>query len=81
MRGCKPGANITLLLIDWLKRKTGIVKQRFEDDSITFKVLAKKGVDEDFMVHIEKPIYPDCKIHIIAIGFDAILLIDVFWVF
>lgn len=61
MRDCLPGANITLLHIDWLKRKTGIVKQRFKDDTLTFKVLAKRNADEEYVVHIEKPIYPDCK--------------------
>lgn len=66
MRGCKPGANITRLLIDWLKRKTGVVKQRFEDETITFKVLAKKDANQDYMAHIEKPIYPDCKIILFA---------------
>lgn len=62
MRGCKPDANITLLLIDWQKRKIGILKKRFQDDTITFKVLAKKDFNEDYLAHTEKPIYPDCKI-------------------
>lgn len=62
LRGCKPGANTAVLLTDWSKRKTGIVKQRFHDDSITFKLLVKKDLNEDCMVHIEKPIYPDCKL-------------------
>lgn len=62
LRDCDPKANIVALSIDWLKRKTGILKKRFEDDTITIKVLAKKDVNEDYMVHIEKPVYPDCKI-------------------
>lgn len=67
MRGCQPGANLTLLLLDWMKRKTGIVRQRFGDTAFAFKVLAKKSADEEYMAHIEKPIYPDCK---------SILLVD-----
>lgn len=66
MRDCEPGANVTAVCIDWLKRKTGIVRQRFEDDTISFKVLAKKDVNEEHMIHIEKSIYPDCKFLVIA---------------
>lgn len=55
MRG--PGAALPMLLIDWIRRKKGILK-RTKD---TFLVLTKKEIDEKFKAHTETVICPDCK--------------------
>lgn len=61
MRDCKQGGNLSLLLIDWLKRKIGVLKQKNQNKSTTFTLLAMKDAEEDFEAHYEQPIYPDCK--------------------
>lgn len=61
MRDCKAETNLPWLLTDWAKRKTGIVRHRGKDDAYTFTLLAKKQFNEDYKIHNEKPIYPQCK--------------------
>lgn len=73
MRGCKPGENLSLLLIDWLKRRIGVLKQKNPDKSTTFTLLAMKDPEEDFGVHFESPIFPDCEF-CVELGFDVINL-------
>lgn len=60
MRDCEEGVNLSMLQINWLKCKIGILRQRYNDDSFTFKLMAKKDLNNDFMVYEEKPIYPNC---------------------
>lgn len=57
MRGT--GTNFPMLLIDWIRRKKGILKPNTERD--TFLVLAKKEINQNFMAHTETIICPECK--------------------
>lgn len=50
--------NFTMILIDWIKRKKGILKQNSND---TFLLLAKKDINDQFRAHTETMIHPDCK--------------------
>ena len=61
MRDCRSETNLPWLLTDWAKRKTGIVRHRIKDDSYTFTLLTKKKFNEDYKIHKEEPIYPQCK--------------------
>lgn len=58
---CENGTNFPLLLADWIKRKIGILRKERNDDTFTFKLLAKKHINQDYRANIESPIYPDCK--------------------
>lgn len=53
-----PGTNLTMLLIDWIQRKKGILKQNTKD---TFLLLAKKEINQNFMAHTETVISPECE--------------------
>lgn len=61
MRECENGANLSSLLIDWMKRKVGLVRANHRDDTFEFTVLAKKDLNQPYMVHMETPIYPECR--------------------
>lgn len=63
-RGCENKTNLPLLLMDWLKRKVGILRQRFHDhDAFELTVWAKTDIDMTAnMIHCEKPIFPDCML-------------------
>ncbi|XP_055310149.1 uncharacterized protein LOC129573544 [Sitodiplosis mosellana] len=54
MRG--PGSTFPMLLIDWIKRKKGILKRNTND---SFLLLAKKKINEKFRAHTETMICPD----------------------
>lgn len=49
------------LLMEWLKREIGLLRNKNKDDSFTFTLLAKKDINQYYMAHEESPIYPDCK--------------------
>lgn len=59
MRGCAEGTSLPLLLIDWLKRKIGLLRKQNNDETFTFTLLTKKSLDERFMEYDETPIYPE----------------------
>lgn len=58
----REGAGLPMLLINWMKRKAGIVRNKNEtyDASFTLTLLAKRRLDEEFLAHEEMPIYPEC---------------------
>lgn len=60
MRDCKGETNFSALLIDWAKRKTGIVTKR-NNEPYTFTLLTKKYFYEDYAIHKEEAIHPECK--------------------
>lgn len=56
------GSNLTSVIMNWTKRKIGVVRSRDTcRDSFAFLLLAKKECNERFGVHKEKPIYPECN--------------------
>ncbi|XP_055310152.1 uncharacterized protein LOC129573547 [Sitodiplosis mosellana] len=54
MRGSS--ANLPILLIDWVKRRKGILKRNTNE---TFLVLAKKNMNQSFVSHTETVICPE----------------------
>lgn len=54
------GINFPAILLDWLKRKIGVLRQR-NGNTFIFTLLAKKYVSQLYMAHTETPIYPNCK--------------------
>lgn len=58
MRGTQ--GNFSMMLIDWIRRRKGILKEKLKG-SQTFLVLAKKDIHQNFMAHTETPHYPQCK--------------------
>lgn len=50
------------LLIEWSKRKTGILRRHDVDPDFSLTILTKLSIEEDFRAIDEKPIYPDCKL-------------------
>lgn len=60
MRGCEPGKYLTTLLIDWLKRRKGVLRQKGQNN-YSFILLAKTSLNINYMDSEEVPIYPDCK--------------------
>lgn len=63
-RNCFNGANYAEVLIDWDRRKSGILRQRFNDDSFKKLYLTKKSFNESYQVYAEPPVYPDCRLSI-----------------
>lgn len=54
--------NLTMVLLDCLKRTIGVLRQHKNDESFTFTILIRKCVKELYYAPItEKPIYPHCK--------------------
>lgn len=56
MRGTS--ANLTMILIDSIKRRRGILKRNTKE---TFLILAKKEINQYFAAHNETMICPECK--------------------
>lgn len=61
MRGMVGAQTLPRLFTEWIKRKSGILRQHKKDDSYTFVVLAKFSFYEKYRSMTEKPIYPHCK--------------------
>lgn len=61
MRGKVGASSLPMILLDWVKRKTGIVRQHKKETSYTFIALIKTAFNENYRSSSEKPIYPDCK--------------------
>ena len=61
MRGKVGSQTLPLILLDWVKRKTGIVQMHKNKESYTFLALIKTEFHENYRSMTEKPIYPDCK--------------------
>lgn len=61
LRGGVSATNLPQMLIDWKRRSSGFLRQRFNDDSFTLVLMAKLTAEENFSEYVEKPIYPDCK--------------------
>lgn len=61
----REGEVLPILLMNWMKRKVGIVRSKngIYDASFTLNLLAKRRLDEPFLAHQEKPIYPECMSH------------------
>ncbi|XP_055310151.1 uncharacterized protein LOC129573546 [Sitodiplosis mosellana] len=59
MRRGVEGASFSELVIDWEKRKVGILQQRLNDNSFTLQFLAKKSFNEAYQFNTETPVYPD----------------------
>lgn len=49
------------LLMDWMKRRKGILMNGTKDPTNTFTVLMKKNFEEKCMAHTESLTYPNCK--------------------
>lgn len=64
-RSCVDTGNYTELIIDWYKRKVGVVRQQRIDDNFTLTFLAKKNSDEGHQAYTDAPIYPDCELNYI----------------
>lgn len=65
LRGGCSAANTSLpdLLMDWLKRRKGILTANVsKDPANTFTVLVKKNFDEKCMAHTETVTYPNCEL-------------------
>lgn len=62
MRGCTEGANLPMLLTDWIKRRVGVLRKERNDATFKFTLLTKKNIREEYMAHTEEPIYPDCEL-------------------
>lgn len=61
LRGSVNGSNLTMVIMDWIKRRSGILRQRFHDDTFELIILAKTDIDESSdITHIERPIFPEC---------------------
>lgn len=56
------GIKFSSILVDWLKRRIGVLRYNGQDDSYKFTLLAKKRADKPYMAHIETPIYPECTL-------------------
>lgn len=70
-RGCEEGKALPILLIDWVKRRKGVLRQQKSNRNIySFILLAKTITSQDYMDTEELPIYPECKI--ITMFFKAI---------
>lgn len=61
MRDKDSGETLGQLNIDLKRREIGFFRQYNRDDSYTFTLLTKMDLNEDFILHTETPIYPDCK--------------------
>lgn len=62
-RGCEEGKVLPILLIDWLKRRKGVLRQQQPNRNIySFILLAKTTFSQDYIDTEELPIYPECKI-------------------
>lgn len=61
MRGMIGTSSLPLVQLDWVKRKTGVVRQHKNEKSYTFVTLIKTAFNENYRASHEKPIYPDCK--------------------
>lgn len=61
-RGCEEGKALPILLIDWLKRRKGVLRQQKSNRNVyRFILLAKTITSQDYMDTEELPIYPECK--------------------
>lgn len=61
LRGCEGEISVPCLLIEWIKRKKGIVMNANEDKSqYTFTLIVRKEFNVECMAHVETPIYPGC---------------------
>lgn len=63
LRGCEPATSLPGLLMDWMKRRKGILMNDAgtrKDPTNTFTVLVKKNFEEKCMAHMETLTYPNC---------------------
>lgn len=59
-----------MLLLDWVKRKRGILQYHIRDKSPTFTALVSTQADDDTSACIETPSYPDCELKLsVLVGF------------
>ncbi|XP_031628378.1 constitutive coactivator of PPAR-gamma-like protein 1 [Contarinia nasturtii] len=84
MRGSEAIINIPKLLNDWIKRRKGILLQRYNNKSLTFTLLAKRNVNENCLAYTETPIYPDFEVPIDDLyveneELDDIAIIEIRW--
>lgn len=64
LRDCTPEVSLPGLLVDWMRRRKGILMNGVKDPENTFIVLVKKKFEEKCMGHTESLTYPDCKLTI-----------------
>ncbi|XP_031621662.1 uncharacterized protein LOC116339756 isoform X2 [Contarinia nasturtii] len=60
MRGCDDSSTLSTLMIDWTKRKIGILRHQHKNH--TFTLLTKINIHEDFRTFAETPIFPTFKV-------------------
>lgn len=61
LRGCESDTSLPDLLIDWMKRKKGILMNGAKDPASTFTSLVTKNFNEKYMAYEETLTYPDCE--------------------
>lgn len=64
LRGCNSDTSLPDLLIDWIKRRKGIVMNSAKAPSNTFTLLVKKNFNEKCMAYTETLTYPNCEFEI-----------------
>lgn len=70
--------NLPTVLIEWMRRKVGILRQHIEDSTYTFSVLAKMDRSQNFREYRATPVSPpskSCSIHLINIFSFFFLLV------
>ncbi|XP_031632710.1 uncharacterized protein LOC116346671 [Contarinia nasturtii] len=64
LRGCEQAEYLPILLIDWTKRRVGIVQKykQSDENQIVLTFLAQKKFNEKFKEYKEEPEYPDFSV-------------------
>lgn len=61
LRGADPSTSLPGLLLEWLKRRKGILMNGTKDPANTFTALVKKSFDGKCQAHVETMTYPNCE--------------------
>ncbi|XP_037029073.1 uncharacterized protein LOC119069206 [Bradysia coprophila] len=63
LRGSENGTNLIMLMMEWQKRRSGVLRQRFHDDTFDLTIWAITDVNAvSELTHIERPIFPDFEV-------------------